>query len=368
MSTLDELIEQFCKDGVDYFSIGSVVEYEQPSSYIVTNTDYSNGYSIPVLTAGQSFILGFTNENEGIYNASKDNPVIIFDDFTGSFKWVDFAFKVKSSAMKMLTAKSDKVLLRFIYHTMGKIGFSSNEHKRLWISMYSEIIIPIPPLPIQLEIVRILDTFTNLQAELEAELEAREKQFNYYRNHLLSFKDDVRRIPLINVATVSRGVRVTKKELTEDGQYPVFQNSLSPMGFYNSFNCPSHTTYVISAGAAGEIGFCKSEFWAADDCLVITSPGDVLNKFIYYFLLTKQDTILAQVRNASIPRLSRIVVENLEIPIPSTEDQQRIVSILDRYDELCNDYTIGLPAEIEARRKQYEFYRNKLLTFKEKIS
>ena len=95
MSKLDELIKQYCPAGVGFVKIGKVVDYEQPSKYIVESTDYSDDFDIPVLTAGQTFVLGYTNEKTGIYQASKEKPVIIFDDFTGAFKWVDFPFKVK---------------------------------------------------------------------------------------------------------------------------------------------------------------------------------------------------------------------------------------------------------------------------------
>lgn len=170
---------------------------------------------------------------------------------------------------------------------------------------------------------------------------------------------------LRDIAKISRGVRVVKKDLTTCGQYPVYQNSLAPMGCFDRYNYSANKTYIISAGAAGEIGFCKNDFWAADDCLVVSDEKGVLNKYIYYYLLTQQTFILGNVRKASIPRLSRTVVENLKIPVPPLSEQQRIVDILDRFDALCNDITSGLPAEIEARKKQYEYYRDKLLTFKE---
>lgn len=186
MTKLEELIKEFCPTGVEYEKIGNAVEYEQPTKYIVTSTDYNDCEGTPVLTAGQTFILGYTNEKDGIYAASKEKPVIIFDDFTGAFKWVDFPFKVKSSAMKMLTAKKDVAILRYIYHCMGHLDFSSSEHKRLWIGIYSEFQIPVPPIPVQEEIVRILDSFTKLTAELTAELTARKKQYEYYRNALLN--------------------------------------------------------------------------------------------------------------------------------------------------------------------------------------
>ncbi|MCM1358768.1 MAG: restriction endonuclease subunit S, partial [Prevotella sp.] len=149
MSELKRLIKKLCPDGVEYVKIGDIVDYEQPTKYIVENTDYSNNFDIPVLTAGQTFILGYTNEKNNTYPATKENPVIIFDDFTGAFKWVDFPFKVKSSAMKILTVSEDKTFIRYIFHIMGKIGLSSDEHKRLWISIYSEFKIPLPPIEVQ---------------------------------------------------------------------------------------------------------------------------------------------------------------------------------------------------------------------------
>lgn len=148
MSRLDELIKELCPDGVEYRKVGDIADYEQPSKYLVKSTDYNDDFETPVLTAGQTFILGYTNETDGIYLASKDKPVIIFDDFTGAFKWVDFPFKAKSSAMKMITAK-ENVLIRYLYHLMSFLNFSSDEHKRLWISTYSGLMVPVPPLKVQ---------------------------------------------------------------------------------------------------------------------------------------------------------------------------------------------------------------------------
>lgn len=185
MTKLEKLIEELCPNGVEYVKLGDVVSYEQPSNYIVKSTDYNDEFNTPVLTAGQTFILGYTNETAGIYQATKENPVIIFDDFTGAFKWVDFSFKVKSSAMKILKVECNETTIRYIYHIMGYLNFSSDEHKRLWISIYSQFKIPLPPLEVQREIVRILDNFT----ELTAELTARQKQYEYYRDKLLTFKE-----------------------------------------------------------------------------------------------------------------------------------------------------------------------------------
>ncbi|KXA16036.1 restriction endonuclease subunit S [Gardnerella pickettii] len=188
---LYSLIQRYCPNGVEYKKIGDIADYEQPTKYIVKSTRYDDSFTTPVLTAGQSFILGYTDELDNIYLASKDNPVIIFDDFTGAIQWVDFPFKVKSSAMKMITAKPN-VLIRYLYHWMALLGFSSSEHKRLWISTYSNFEIPVPPLEVQRQIVQILDRFdalcNDLTQGLPAEIEARRKQYEYYRDQLLTFK------------------------------------------------------------------------------------------------------------------------------------------------------------------------------------
>lgn len=193
MKNLETLIQELCPDGVEFVKLGDVLDYEQPTKYIVKCKDYQNE-GMPVLTAGQTFILGYTDETNGIFEASRENPVIIFDDFTTSFHWVDFNFKVKSSAMKMLRVSCEReVSFRFVYYAMKCIKYQTLEHSRQWISKYSQIEIPLPPIEVQTEIVRILDKFTSLEAELEAELKAeldsRKRQYEYYRDKLLSFEN-----------------------------------------------------------------------------------------------------------------------------------------------------------------------------------
>ncbi len=162
---------------------------------------------------------------------------------------------------------------------------------------------------------------------------------------------------------MARGVRVVKKELEETGEIPVYQNSMTPLGYYNKSNNKADTTFVITAGAAGEVGYSDVDFWAADDCFALICPQDLQERFLYHFLMTKRNFLLSRVRRASVPRLSRVVVEKLQIPIPPLAEQNRIVAILDKFDALTNSLSEGLPAELKARRQQYEFYRDKLLTF-----
>ena len=174
--------------------LGEVAEYEQPTAYLVKDTEYKDDYPTPVLTAGKTFILGYTNETEGIYEASK-HPTIIFDDFTTALRWVDFDFKAKSSAMKMITSKDESVcLLKYIYYWLCTLpsALVEGDHKRQWISNYANKDFPLPPLSVQSRIVEILDKFdtlTNSITEgLPLEIKLRRQQYEYYREQLLDFR------------------------------------------------------------------------------------------------------------------------------------------------------------------------------------
>ncbi len=190
---LKTLLQTLAPKGVEFRKLGEVLEYDQPNQYCVTSKEFDKSYPTPVLTAGKTFILGYTNEKDNIYQASKNAPVIIFDDFTTATQWVDFPFKVKSSAMKILLPKDPAINIRFIFFYMQTIPYNiSGEHTRQWISRYSQLEVPIPPLEIQQEIVKILDQFslltTDLLAGIPAEIKARKKQYEYYREKLLTFK------------------------------------------------------------------------------------------------------------------------------------------------------------------------------------
>lgn len=160
-----------------------------------------------------------------------------------------------------------------------------------------------------------------------------------------------------DVCELERGVRVIKKDLQQEGLIPVYQNSLTPLGYFDKSNYPANTPFVICAGAAGEIGFCNKPFWAADDCTCILCSSSANKKYIYYCLLVNQHTLKSQVRKASVPRLSKDVIGKLIIPIPSLSEQQRIVNILDTFTSSIDN----LKQQIVLRRKQYEYYRDQLL-------
>lgn len=161
------------------------------------------------------------------------------------------------------------------------------------------------------------------------------------------------------VANMARGVRVVRSQLKDDGQFPVYQNSMTPLGYYDRSNCGKNTTFIISAGAAGEIGYSTKPFWAADDCWYFVCQNDLNSRFLYFVLQSQQQYIFSNVRKASVPRLVRSVIDKMQIPMPPIEVQREIVRILDNFTEL----TAELTAELVARHKQYEYYRDKILTF-----
>ncbi len=257
----------------------------------------------------------------------------------------------------ILLSKTD-----FLYTMAGggaQPNLSSNK-------LMEQLVIPIPPLSVQTKIAQILDKFTAITAELNM----RNQQYQYYRDKLLSV-DELAKVgfewkTLGEVVNLKRGKRLVRSELEEIGEYAVYQNSLQPLGYYHQANCPSNSTFIITAGAAGEIGYSCTDFWAADDCYYLECPKDKLNdRFVYHALMNQKPKITGQIRKASVPRLGRNSIENILIPIPSLSEQAQIVAILDKFDTLTQSISEDLPREIELRQKQYEYYREQLLGFSE---
>lgn len=375
MGKIDELIKQFCPDGVQKVPLGDVLDYEQPSKYIVKSTEYDNSYNIPVLTAGKGFLLGYTNEQAGVYAASEENPTIIFDDFVTSFHWVDFPFKVKSSAMKMLTCKNKGNSFRFIYYAMCEIGFVAKEHSRHWISVYSKIEIPLPPLAVQKKIVEILDTFTGMTDNLQKELEQRQKQFEYYRNQLLVFKDGkIKNITIGKVGDIGKICmckRIMKSQTNMVCGIPFYK--IGTFGkdadayiskdvfeeYKKLYSYPKKGDVLMSA--SGTIGRTvvfdgkPSYFQDSNIVWVDNDEKKVLNSYLkYYYQIAKWET-----QGGTIKRLYNSLLASTEIIYPSLEKQQEIVDKLDTFESLISN----IKQEIELRQKQYEYYREKLLTF-----
>lgn len=392
MSKLEQLLNNICPDGVEYDFLYTVMDYEQPTKYIVKDAKYDDDFKTPVLTAGQSFILGYTNETTGIFEASKENPVIIFDDFTTSFHWVDFNFKVKSSAMKMLRLKKDSshdVNFRYLYHIMKNIQYAPVNHTRQWIVKYSKFKIPLPPLPIQEEIVCVLNKFTELNTELNTELIARQKQYEYYRDKLLNVEGRIKDFKwerLGDVCIIQSGGTPSKNkaEYWKNGDIKWLGSSvcknkktveditgyISQLGLYNSTAklMKKDTTLIALVGATiGKVGFLPFEA-AINQNIAGIYPKNIkqLNPSFVYYICTTLYKKFQDLAQGKLAMANLSFVNGLQIPVPPLDEQERIIAILDRFDKLCNDISEGLPAEIEARQKQYEYYRDKLLTFKKR--
>ena len=377
MSKISKLIEELCPDGAEFSELNTLLDYEQPGKYIVESTDYNDNFSTPVLTAGQSFILGYTDESEGIFKASSTNPVIIFDDFTTSFHWVEFDYKVKSSAMKMLRLKTtNNVDFKFVYYAMKSIKYRPQDHARQWISKYSKFTIPIPPLEIQREIVSILDKFTSLEAALESELNARKKQYEYYRNNLLSANESTRTIKLLEIAQYSN-TRIPAVNLLSDTFVGVDNMLQNKQGKTKSNFVPTEgniTEFRNGDILIGNIRPYLKKIWhanttggASGDVLVVRirnqNSNDIDPRYLYHILASdKFFTYNMQYsKGAKMPRGSKEAIMNYIIHIPTLAEQKRIVSVLDKFDELTYGAEKGIPAELNLRHKQYAYYRDKLL-------
>ncbi len=259
---------------------------------------------------------------------------------------------------------------------------------------------PIPPLEIQQEIVKILDAFTELNTELNTELKARKKQYEYYQNMLLDFnginqnhkdakmsaKTYPKRLKTLLQTLAPKGVEFRKlgevcestnkktlkisevSEVKNKGMYPVINSGRDLYGYYHDFNNDGENITIASRGEyAGFINYFNEKFFAGGLCYPykVKDTNELLTKFLYFYLKTNEIQIMENlVFRGSIPALNKADIETLAIPIPPLEIQQEIVKILDQFSILTTDLLAGIPAEIKARKKQYEYYREKLLTFK----
>lgn len=403
MSKLKELIQNLCPDGVEYKKLGELLDYEQPTKYIVKSTEYDSSYDIPVLTAGQTFVLGYTNEKFGVYRASQDNPTIIFDDFTTSFHWVDFEFKIKSSAMKMLRPKGTfDGYFKYVYYAMKCIKYEAIDHTRHWISKYSQFEIPVPPLEIQEEIVRILDHFTNLAAELQAELQARKEQYEYYRNKLLTFDKiggGTQSVTWMKMSDVLYSIRtglnprqffklntpdahsyyVTIREF--NGGRLVFSDSTDRINESARMLCNNRSNLEINdvlfsgTGTIGETYVIDSTpiNWNIKEGVYALKPKlhIIYPKYLKYILSQSKirSDYIKLAEGGTVKSISMKKLNVFSIPVPTLSEQERIINILDKFEALTKDLSQGLPAEMAAVQEQYEYYRNKLLSFpRSKIS
>ena len=360
MSKLEELINELCPDGVEYVPLGEALKNNNASES-VSKKDYKEVGNIPIIDQSQAYIAAYTDKESAIPPIL---PCIIFGDHTRIVKYADQKFAQGDSGTKVFVPTSKAAETKYVYYAFCHLIIPSRGYNRHW-SIVKDTKIPLPPLPVQREIVSILDNFTELTAELTAELTDRKKQYEYYRNLLLNFdgRPDTK-VQWMNLGDVSENiVSGSNKSRNDKGSFPVY-GSTGVIAYSDSYKYSEDLLLVARVGAnAGFVHRATGRYDVSDNTLII-KPNNVYKlSFAYYQLLNMKLNNLAV--GGGQPLITAGKLKQIKIPVPPLKEQERIVSILDRFDTLCNDLTIGLPAEIEARRKQYEYYRDKLLTFKE---
>ena len=388
MSKLDELIRELCPDGVEYKKLGEIATVLRGASprpikkYITNDSDGVNWIKIGDVPVGSKYITQseekITKEGAEKSRYVRKGDFILSNSMSFGRPYILAIDGCIHDGWLSISNFKDVFLSDYLYYLLSSSAIQQEMKKRasfggavqnLNADIVKALVLPVPPIEVQNEIVRILDDYTEnvveLQNQLALEITARQRQYTFYRNKLLTYDSKTRIMPLKDIAEIERGTRVVRSQLTEAGLYPVFQNALTPMGYYDKANRLENNTFLICAGAAGQIGYSDVDFWAADDCYTFKCCEKLENRYLFHVLKNSQHRIDAQVRRASIPRISREAVGNIRIPIPPLDVQNRIVNVLDNFEKICSDLNIGLPAEIEARQKQYEYYRDKLLTFAE---
>ena len=263
-----------------------------------------------------------------------------------------------------------KLLNKYLYYWMLKQSlvidgfYRGSGIKHPSMADVLDMQIPIPPLKIQAEIVRILDTFTALTAELTAELSDRKKQYNYYRNRLLTFEEgEVEWKTLGEIGKILRGTAITAKE-ANSGDYPVVGNAPSHNYFHDQSNRIGETIVIARSGVyAGLVSYWDIPIFLTDAFSIHPDNNVLSSKFLYYALKKDQTKIHNMSKGAGVPHVRAKEFESYKVPVPPLEEQARIVALLDKFDTLTNSISEGLPREIALRQKQYEYYRDLLLSF-----
>ncbi len=292
----------------------------------------------------------------------------------------------------LLKVISNEITTKFLYYILSKEAKkyvnSGMGNPKLMSNIMAKIHIPIPPIEVQNEIVRILDNFTELEAELEAELEVRKKQYEHYRDEVFRFKNNknVEYKKLGKIATISRGGNFQKKDFVSNGfpcihygqiytKYGLYANKVTTFisestAKKSKIAKPNDIIMAVTSENVEDV--CKCVAWVGKENIAVSGHTAIIHselnaKYLSYYFHTNMfyTQKLKYVHGTKVIEFTPKNLENIEIPIVSNEEQEKIVSILDRFDKLCNDISDGLPAELEARRKQYEYYRDKLLNFKE---
>ena len=408
MSKLEELVRDLCPDGVEYKKLGEIATIFRGGNFQkkdfltegVPCIHYGQIYTKYGLFADKTFTF-ISEERAKKQKMAQPNDIVMavtsenIEDVCKCLAWLgDEPVAVSGHSAIIHHDQNAKYLVYYFHSQMFFAQKRKLAHGTKVIEVTPDalvdITLPIPPAEIQCEIVRILDNFTNLAAELTAELTARKMQYSYYRDNLLSFNMPVSKKKIGEITRVFSAARVHKNEWTQEG-VPFYRSS-DVISKFNGVENSRGKAYIsfdlykrlsaksgkimkddILITGGGTIGIpyvvpSDEPIYVKDaDLLCIQKSKEFNSRFLYhYFLSTEFRKYLENItHNATIAHYTISQIENTPVPLPLLDVQNRIVNVLDNFERICSDLNIGLPAEIEARQKQYEYYRDKLLTFAE---
>ena len=379
MNKLSDLINKICPNGVEYKTLEKCCNILDNMRKPITKSAREKGnypyygangiqdYVSNYIFDGKFILVG---EDGSVINRN-GNPIVT---------WAEGKIWVNNHAH--IIEEIEGIQLRYLYYYIQTINVANLIHgniPKLNQGDFRKLRIAVPPMEVQCEIIRILDKFTELEAELEAELENRKKQYEYYRDKLLNFDKTGNPCGCTHTHTHGYLLEKTKyytldeitnniysgknKNKSSDGKYSVYGST----GVISKTTVPAYkkdNILIARVGVnAGYVYIAKGEYDVSDNTLIVELKDNVNLKYVYYQL--SNINLHQYARGGGQPLITAGQMKQVSIPVPSLEKQNKIVDILDRFDKLCNDISEGLPAEIEARKKQYEYYRDKLLTFKE---
>ena len=387
MSKIFDLINELCPEGVKFDELGVICKSLAKGT--LKQEDLVDKGAYPVVNSSRDYY-GFYDKYNNEANAF---TIASRGEYAGFAKFIDCKFWAGGLCYPYTSKDEDYVLTKFIFYFLKSI-----EKKNMDIlvargsipalnkSDFDKVKIPLPPMEVQREIVRILDSFTLLTEELTEELTARKKQYEFYRDFLLSFDEldknggGCELKMLGDIGEVRMCKRILKEQTSVNGEIPFYK--IGTFGkeadayiskelfdeYRSKYSYPKIGEVLISA--SGTIGraviFNGNDAYFQDSNIVWieNDEGQVLNRYLFYFYQIADWNIA---EGGTIKRLYNDNLKKIKIPVPSLQTQQKVVEILDKFDTLVNSITEGLPREIELRRKQYEHYRELLLNFKPKM-
>lgn len=372
MTRIDELIVHLCPDGVRHLTLSNP-EVAHFSTGKQLNRDTLSAQGEYLVFNGGVGPSGWHSEH------NTDGPAIIVSQGGASAGFVNFINKrFWAGAHCYVVTSGPSVERRYLFHVLKSKQATIQSMARgagipgLGRGALGATIVPVPPRQVQEEIVRILDQFTQLEAELEAELEARRRQYHYYRSELLTFDTDASISPLGDLAeNLDRRRKPVTRGARTPGDIPYYGAS-GVVDYVSDFIFDGEFLLVSEDGAnllarSTPIAFSISgKTWVNNHAHVLRFDTYAERRFVEIYL--NSIDLSPYISGAAQPKLNKANLNRIPIPDPSFDEKERVVALLDKFDALVNDLSVGLPAELAARRKQYEYYRDQLLTFKEIVA